>query len=597
MEVKILIRQPKKLILCTLFLGCLAIASLFFGLQFAIDLISSEYIAKAYTCTGSVIPAKGLNALSRHERALRPMEQDAITLLESAPTVDYVDKQHTLSGHVAGARNVGEGLMFRNHAGRLVVMDITVPDESKWERLPLGYGTDEYAVRFQLSRDFRVVAAHPGWTTRVYQPFIKIVPERDGTSIIEAGKRYLMLGSVEKMDFTGWGYQTDAEVNVGMLLTAADIARSGEKYPRDYPPICTAYLNNIYNAGHAVIPLANDAKPADVTAALEAHGMLPYVEQISLLSEVYTVRTVGSTEMTPAFKNGELLITNGRGLRTSDIGKKVCVVNYLAANESGWAVGDKIPLALANGSYSLNGNLSGYPMLGEVLSHPFDEAAEYEIVGFFKHRDYDTWMDSFSPSINTLFIPHQEGYAPEAPVYPYAFGFQVLGRDIAAFRADTEPQLRRMGYETQMNYSGWASVEDIYGDISDRRAETLAAALVTLLAGCMLYALLLGKLYRREYALRKLLGTPFGKAWRAYATPLAVSAAVAGVLSVSVVTELYLKLLRPEMAAVMAEALPPAPQVVALLAIIFAAQILLCTLLLLLMARRAEHTAVRVLVK
>ena len=130
-----------------------------------------------------------------------------------------------------------------------------------------------------------------------------------------------------------------------------------------------------------------------------------------------------------------------------------------------------------------------------------------------------------------------------------------------------------------------------------RRALTLAGAVLALVLGSAVWLLLLRSLYRREFALRELFGTPFARSSGAFFVPFAVSGVLAGVLAIAAADAVYLLRLQPQADALAPGRMPANSEVLALLLALVLVQLAVCALALLLLAWRTRKTALVRLLK
>ena len=107
MELKIIIRQSWKLLICTFFLAAALLAGLeapasgqlaasLFFMQYILDGISMGYTLETYASVGTIYQANSENA------AFSPVPEEAITLLREADTVQGVDIRRTVSARIPG---------------------------------------------------------------------------------------------------------------------------------------------------------------------------------------------------------------------------------------------------------------------------------------------------------------------------------------------------------------------------------------------------------------------------------------------------------------------------------------------------------------
>ena len=574
MELTILKRQPWRFLACVLFLGVLMVAGLFFSLQTYIDSLNLAYAQEYYACIGTVMENSTVgNRYGSDRPELRPVSREALELLTESELVRQVDVRGALSGYIEGMTNVPLWF-YQWNSSHLVILEGTAFmgyfDES-WDPP----GGDFYF------RDITTYAGHPDWTEQIEDTASTMVSytvyAAEGP-LFEEGKRYLLLANTARRIQLDGAY-TYLFIKFNILdQYAEESVLEKELYPE------------------AVVLLDDDATAEDVLSIIQAKGWDKYVEQSDALSSVYTVRTTRNMNLLLPVSEEVMFYASGRGILPGDEGNRVCVISEELAVKHGLEVGDRIPLALADGAYTIAGYDTGWPMLGETLTLPFGDAENYEIIGTYAFTEHTVTGNPFLFSYNDIFIP-ADSEPDTANGRPYTLSFQVMGENYDEFMDTVVPQLERLGYTARLSSNKWEAVEDIYAQIEARRGGLLIAAVCTLLVCCLMYTGLVGLLYQREFALRKLLGTPEHLARRAYSVPFVASSLLGSICAVSVVQTLYVGFLRAQMELIVPENAPGGVQILFFLLAVAAAQAIVCFILLRLFCRWSERRAVRMLLK
>ncbi len=499
MEFKILKRQPMKLLTLILFWGVLAAASLFFALQYWTDMRNLAYVKEYYACTGTLIGKETLeDGSGRDKGALLPIKKEAVEILSQSDYVSHVDIRQTRSAYAPEMRNISS-VFYGWDAGHLVILEGTVESHSQEQRNDTFYG-DVILVNPVI------YSAHSEWKENTTdQIIISYAMPREKEIALEQGDRFLIICKMNRKYETGF-----------TLYGVSVIQESGIADP--YKEELSVFNQEL--CPKAFTKLEPDATPEEVQGILRDRGFEPFVQDAEILDHVFTVHSTSNMNLLLPITKEQMFYTAGRGITTDDVGKKVCVINHELAQKYSLQVGDSISLGLAEGCYETADYLSGYPTLGHTLTMPYGDVEEYEIIGLYNFTDYHHIGDPFQFSYNSIFIPSPKD-APLAveEARPYTMSFQVPGQDYDSFLDFTVPRLEQLGYTTRLDNAKWLTVQSAYKNMEERRVGMLVAAISTFLACCTMYTLLLGTSYKKEFALRKLLGTDSCKARRAYGVP------------------------------------------------------------------------------
>ena len=119
----------------------------------------------------------------------------------------------------------------------------------------------------------------------------------------------------------------------------------------------------------------------------------------------------------------------------------------------------------------------------------------------------------------------------------------------------------------------------------------MAGAVLALVLGSAVWLLLLRSLYRREFGLRELFGTPFTHSSGAFFVPFAVSGVLAGVLAIAAADAVYLLRLQPQADALAPGRMPANSEILVLLITLVLIQLAVCALALLALSWRTRKVA------
>lgn len=578
MEWKLLTRQPWKLLAVALFWFVLASASLLLALNCCVDALNLRYIEEYYASVGTVLwEAPQREALAQDRSQLSVISEEAVHILEASKQVDKIQIQKIRSASIQGMPNLSS-LFYMRDAGTLAILEGTAARDTyfKVEDIP---PYDVLALE-----NVTVRHAHPDWSAERAKwewTVVNYQMHEGEDSPFQVGSRYLLMG------YTALSYQTG--------LTGDELAVLWKVYD-PYVTQDAYYTDVLYP--HAIVPLPTDATEEDVDEILREIGWDAYLNQTELLSTVYTARIVSDMDLLMPSAEDGLLYTEGRGIRPDDAGKRVCVISHELAQKRELQVGDKLPIALADDAYDVVGFRKGVPMLGKLLTLPYGSAQEYEIIGTFHQENYEPFKNAFQFSYNDIFIP----VAVNEPIavdeaYPYTLSFRVRGEDTDAFLDETAPKLESLGYSVRLFSSKWSRVESIYKTIRERQGGMVLASMAAMLAGCWIYTMLMSKLYLREFALRRLLGTPNRPSRRAYSIPFTLAGMIGSTGSVALVFFCYTKLFKGEMARIAGSHAPSDSWILLFLIVMVLAQLLLAYAGLRLWVRYSQTRTLRSLLK
>lgn len=106
---------------------------------------------------------------------------------------------------------------------------------------------------------------------------------------------------------------------------------------------------------------------------------------------------------------------------------------------------------------------------------------------------------------------------------PYTYSFRVQGKDYDRFLDLVEDPLMKKGYALKLSNSDWPSVQSMYTQMTGRYRMLFGGAVFAMAMLLLVYNVLLVVLYRQEFALRCVLGTPKRLARRSFTIPFWVT--------------------------------------------------------------------------
>ncbi len=319
--------------------------------------------------------------------------------------------------------------------------------------------------------------------------------------------------------------------------------------------------------------LSAEESKEKIEAFLTETGLAEPCSMTGEIRDMFTVHQVEDMSMLLTAADGTTFITEGRGLRPSDIGSRVCVIHEAMAGQNGLTVGDTIQLSIADGCYTYDSNFEGY--LGWRSGYPFegDALLEYqtyggfEIVGIYYEIGRNIGSaDYHHYTRNDIFLP--SGLLPDsaAGVQARSMTFRVLGPNYEDFMDEFEVPLNEQGYMLSMIDTGWESVSSGFYAMRDRRALTAVCAVAALIAVVVSFDVLLSSCFRYEFALRRLLGAYPREAGEIYISGFLVTAIPAALVSIGCSFCVYGLWLKEQAAASLPVALPADGTILAYLA-------------------------------
>lgn len=348
---------------------------------------------------------------------------------------------------------------------------------------------------------------------------------------------------------------------------------------------------------NAIQRLPEDATPEDVMRLLDSLGLRYLADQGDLLLHSFTAHTTSDMRLILPVSQGRMYLSDGRFLTPGDRGARVCVISSLLAEKNNIRIGDTIDIALADDCYTIEGYQYGRAALGAEMNLPYNDASSYKVVGTYAYTDYSAYGQPHLYSHNDLFIPEGLVSPREGePVYPYSLSFRIAPDRLDDFYRNEKLMLESLGYQVQPLESAWNNVRGIYEEMSLRQMTLLSGACFFFVCGSILYILLLVRLNRREYALRKLLGAPESEAKRALTGPFYLSslpAAFSGIVTMMILYEIYMRPQRAQL--LMARDAHPLMTFLPVVMMFALIQVLFCRLILHVLHKRLAGQQIRLL--
>lgn len=361
-----------------------------------------------------------------------------------------------------------------------------------------------------------------------------------------------------------YGSNANGDVN-GMVVYAPE-ARVSVEFETD-----SAFWN------HSILILPENADAEESTFQIEEFLLETGLEEsrtiIGQIQDMFAVHEVEDMSMLLTVVDGTTFVTQGRELRPSDAGSRVCVLHEAVAAQNGLAVGDTVRLSIASGCYiydsgfeELLGWNSGYPFEGDTLLE-YRGYGEFEIVGLYTEIGRRAHSGDYRHhNRNDIFIPGGILPAPTAGVQARAMTFRVLGPNYEDFMDEFEVPLNEQGYVLNLADSGWEAMSGSFYAMSDRRALMAACAAVALVAAVLSFDALLSSHFRYEFALRRLLGAYPGEAVGIYISGFFATAVPAVLASVGCSFCVYRLWMKGQAAAALPGVLPADGRILAYLA-------------------------------
>lgn len=208
---------------------------------------------------------------------------------------------------------------------------------------------------------------------------------------------------------------------------------------------------SFYNNTIIPIPDVYDNTGKDEYAAeiMNQLGIAEYIQEIDYLKDVFTVHATKNMQLLNCISDGSMIICDGRGVRESDIGQRVCVMSKALAEKNRLKVGDRISVCLGDGCYHIGNYERGYPKIGEYSTIDYGDPVRYEIVGLYTYKNLKQY-EEYSFGLNDLFVPYMSekgGLDSENTITSYNFSFGIRRDHFSEFMNTTYNDLINNGYD------------------------------------------------------------------------------------------------------------------------------------------------------
>ena len=252
----------------------------------------------------------------------------------------------------------------------------------------------------------------------------------------------------------------------------------------------------------------------------------------------HAMRVLGTQDMSamPSMQESARLhyLAEGRWLDRQDYinGNRVCVVHQSFAEIRGLSVGDAISLTLRD----LQSPHFGYIVLGEDWDswQEYETyTVEFEIVGLYGQLlEYAVSSDFNDMYIPDSCMPAGFGRSPlESGVHQSYYSFVLRSlEDEAAFLAENQERLAKMGFQVTILENGWENFRVSATAIRHSTAHSAAFFALLLVLTLALTSFLYLWQRRRDFAILRSLGVPRRIAVKQTLLPIAIIGAVAMLL-------------------------------------------------------------------
>ncbi|MDO4564938.1 MAG: ABC transporter permease [Clostridia bacterium] len=505
MELKIILRSPQKILPLFLFLFAAAVASMLLFLQTYVDGLGLSYAEQHYSYIGTV----------RQTYAELPdvqaLPDEVIESLQATGLLSAEDRRVTRVGRVEGAINVPDSFLSRALDDFCIFLG-TVSEAPALRQTSL-YFNEEVMVRVEY-----VYAGRADTEARNGEMLVVASRPLDAEPLLEKDGRYLFIGAFGNNGFRPELFRLHVFIEPPATIWPGTVSDEVLDQNGVVPVSTSLTTEQAIAAGQAV---------------LEDRGLADMIEVINSLDDRVTLRGTNDMSMLLPVADGSLFYTQGRGINPGDAGANVCVVSLHFANANGLSVGDSINLFSADYAYTsgetqlVAGIESGFPDRTDILrdlTRSESSLGSFTIIGTYNFVNRNA-QDYYQASFNDIFVPLQAlPDGEQTPARPYTYSFRVQGNDYDAFLNQVEAPLMSEGYALHMTDSDWPEVQETYTLMQGRYALGFAGSVLAFAVVVLAYSLLLVFLYRREFALRRALGTPMRRAHLSFSAPFLFTA-------------------------------------------------------------------------
>lgn len=574
MEVKIILRKFWKLLLISLIFIIIQLAIQLFSLELMLDYMGINSILETYVTVGTIYETGIKNS------AFKKIPPNVISLLEESELIRSLETRETVSGKITGLENV-PAVFAVDQTNHFIVFTAKAINDSE---------VSEFTGNLHMRRvNLEVEKIYVGQSNWLKQgDLISLGILWDGEDVYELKneQRCLIIGKSAFSDGLGM---------LGQLIYSFNLSEEQIQYLQISPETAEFYKSTF-------IPIESEMKNKELDELVELEisnrGLKKYIKEIEFLDDVYRIRKVQNMEMLIPIVNEKMFYTQGRGINKSDIGKKVCVISNKLAMLHNLKLGDKLKISTTETHYDIDGFESGYPKIGQFSTLEYSKPEEYEIIGVYSFLKYNPGEGTLFFGYNDIFIPKEtEGIINNSNIKPSTFSFSIKGEDYYQFIDTIVPKLTEEGYSVHLSSSRWEEVEHIYRSLQNRRIISIVNIIGITILGAIIYVLILMSLYKREFAIRELFGTPFNIGSRAYTVPFGISSVIAILISTITAYRIYNSRLIKQISDIVRMALPNEKQVIIIITVAGIIPIIISFIILITLAKKSRQKSVIKLLK
>ncbi len=509
LELKILFRRFWKAAVLFCFLLAAAMMAVVLLLQVFVDREGIRYAQQYYSYIGTVKQSYA------KEPDTQVIGSKALEILRDSGCLSMEEQRIVHSGRVPGTKNLVDAFECLDLSDYCILIGKAKEDGRLTGDFPT-YRREDSLVEVE-----QLLAGQADLET--FEGALGIglhhLPGED--LMIKAGKRYLFMGV----------FSQDSMRSITNTVVCT------LPFPGELWPGTEAYDEVLLSNGAVEVPegLEGEELLAWAKDILAQRGLADALEEMQQLTDMVTLQGTEDMSLLLSVADGSLFYNSGRGIQPTDGNEKVCVVNARYAQENGLSVGGTIELYDLGEGYiseekdSCAGIESGFPFLkdvGEALEREEVSLGSFTIIGLYSFVDRRMKGNPYLYSYNDIFVPAGvlQGQADcDREPRPYTYSFRVQGKDYDRFLDLVEDPLMKKGYALKLSNSDWPSVQSMYTQMTGRYRMLFGGAVFAMAMLLLVYNVLLVVLYRQEFALRCVLGTPKRLARRSFTIPFWVT--------------------------------------------------------------------------
>ncbi len=512
MELKILLRCPQKIIISIAFLIAASTAAMLLFLQSFIDKAGIDYAEEYYSYVGTV---RQSNATVPDAQ---PISGEALNILQASDCLSEETRILTYKGKAEGLDNIVDMHINFNLSDYCIFTGIVREISMTWEA-PL------YIEELGSMEIEKLYAGAPNLDMNDGLISVSAIRELGSENpVMTYGERYLVIGRYAHNEVFILPY--------GVTTIATE--------PEKIWPGSTDYDEKLMSNSIVHLPgMTAEQAALEGERLIEERGLSDYITIMNTLGDRVTVHGVSNMEMLISFADGNLFYNEGRGLLKEDSGKRVCVISSKLAATNNLSVGDSIDLKLLGKGYvsdkytATAGVESGFPQGNDIpdeFNNTESDIGSFEIVGLYSFAERGMLKNYYTFSFNDIFIPESFVTDEAYEARPYNYSFRIQGKDYNTFLDKSETELMELGYSLHVMESEWPEVEGMYASMLGRYRLSVIGAVAAFCLVVFAYAALLIIFYRKEFALRRMLGTNNRRARRSFNVPFFITT-IAGFVS------------------------------------------------------------------